>query len=133
MEAGNLLELALAAALAQCSAEAGDGNGDEQSEGDSPETGKPEDPGMTLGRRAAEASEDESTYKRKSQRDHEGWRDGAGVIESGHSSIRGSWECASLMNKQGFGLSIGECPRVPTAKSTPNQANNPTLVLARNR
>ena len=72
MKLGDALELAFGLALAQRGAETGEGRGDEQDLGDGPESGKPEDPGGSLFRVAAEASENDGAGKGAGQSDDKG-------------------------------------------------------------
>ena len=85
VQPGNALELALSLAFTQRGAEARKGDGDQKRLRQRPETGEPENPRTTLGRRAAIASQDDRAGKGKCQSDHEGSCNSPGVVGSGHN------------------------------------------------
>ncbi len=87
VQAGDPLQLALGLALPHGGAEAGQGDGDEQGLGESPEGGEPEDPGMVLGRSAAGACQHESSGEGEGQSDDKSSGYGPGLGQSGHSWI----------------------------------------------
>jgi hypothetical protein len=130
VQSRDALQLAFALALAERGAEAGKGDRDQKRLSERPETGKPEDPRMTLRRRTSIESQNDRSGQRKSQSNDKSSRNSPGVAESGHNSIPWTGRCVPV-ERRGFGLSIGEGTGVPTAKSTANQRNNPTFVLLR--